>query len=54
MRTTVERRQRLQEIAYLYFEGKSTREIAIDAGISVRTAQRYIKYIEEHKEKFLS
>lgn len=54
MRTTTQRRQRLEEIAYLYFEGKKAREIAEDTDISLRTVQRDIKYIKEHRNEFLS
>ena len=46
------RKRRIQEVAYLYFEGWSEEEIAEESGYSVRTIQRDIEYVEAHKEEF--
>lgn len=52
--TTSSKKRRIEEIAYLYFAGWSKEELAIESGYSIRTIQRDIKYIESHKEEFLS
>ena len=52
--TTSSKKRRIEEIAYLYFAGWSKEELAIESGYSIRTIQRNIKYIESHKEVFLS
>ena len=52
--TSSSKKRRIEEIAYLYFAGWSKEELAIESGYSIRTIQRDIKYIESHKEEFLS
>lgn len=53
MKQIAEVKKRQEEIAFLHFEGKSAKEISEDSGISIRTVQRDIRYVEKHMEEFL-
>lgn len=47
------RKRRIEEIAYLYFDGWTKEEMAEESGYSIRTISRDIEYIEAHREEFL-
>lgn len=48
-----ERKKRLQSIAWLYFDGWTKEELAVETGRSIKTIERDIQYIEAHQEEFL-
>lgn len=50
--TCKERQQRRREVASLYYEGWSLKDIAANSVYSIRTIERDIEYIESHPEEF--
>ncbi len=50
----LEKKKRIQNEVWLYFDGWTIEEIAEESGMSVRTIERDIEYIEAHPEKFFN